>query len=280
MLDVGCGTGILSLFAAKAGAGHVYGIDFSDIATQAQRIVQENGFGNRVTIIKGKVEDVTLPVEKVDVIVSEWMGYFLFYESMLDTVLFARDKWLKPDGIMLPDKASLYVCGVEDGEYKQDKIEFWTNVYGFDMSSIRQLAISEPLVEYVDPRQVNTDTCKLIEMDLKTMKPEDVDFTAAFEVKAYRDDYIHGLVAYFDVTFSACHKPIVITTSPKATTTHWKQTLFYFEDTLLICSGERLTGELTCRQNDKNKRDLDVALSYNLNGVRGQWNRTQCYKIR
>lgn len=47
-----------------------------------------------ITIIKGKVEEVTLPVDKVDIIISEWMGYFLFYESMLDTVIFARDKWL------------------------------------------------------------------------------------------------------------------------------------------------------------------------------------------
>ena len=45
-----------------------------------------------ITIIKGKVEEVTLPVEKVDIIISEWMGYFLFYESMLDTVIYARDK--------------------------------------------------------------------------------------------------------------------------------------------------------------------------------------------
>lgn len=47
-----------------------------------------------MTIIKGKVEEVELPVEKVDIIISEWMGYCLFYESMLNTVLYARDKWL------------------------------------------------------------------------------------------------------------------------------------------------------------------------------------------
>lgn len=47
-----------------------------------------------VTIIKGKVEEVELPVEKVDIIISEWMGYCLFYESMLNTVIYARDKWL------------------------------------------------------------------------------------------------------------------------------------------------------------------------------------------
>jgi len=47
-----------------------------------------------ITLIQGKIEEVQLPVEQVDVIISEWMGYCLFYESMLSTVLCARDKWL------------------------------------------------------------------------------------------------------------------------------------------------------------------------------------------
>lgn len=47
-----------------------------------------------ITLIKGKIEEIELPVEQVDIIISEWMGYCLLYESMLDTVLFARDKWL------------------------------------------------------------------------------------------------------------------------------------------------------------------------------------------
>ena len=66
-----------------------------------------------VEIIQGKVEEVTLPVEKVDIIISEWMGYCLFYESMLDTVLFARDKWLAADGMLFPDRATLYVSAIE-----------------------------------------------------------------------------------------------------------------------------------------------------------------------
>ena len=57
-------------------------------------IVKKNNLENVITMIRGKVEEVELPVDKVDVIISEWMGYFLFYESMLDTVIFARDKWL------------------------------------------------------------------------------------------------------------------------------------------------------------------------------------------
>ncbi len=53
-----------------------------------------------ITIFKGKVEEVELPIEKVDIIISEWMGYCLFYESMLNTVIFARDKWL----VHIPEK--------------------------------------------------------------------------------------------------------------------------------------------------------------------------------
>lgn len=90
VLDVGCGTGILSMFAAKAGAAHVYGVDMSGIVESAKKIVETNGLGDKVTIIRGKVEDIKLPVEHVDIIISEWMGYCLFYESMLDTVLYAR----------------------------------------------------------------------------------------------------------------------------------------------------------------------------------------------
>jgi hypothetical protein len=46
-------------------------------------------------------------------------GYFLFYESMLDTVLFARDKWLAPGGLIFPDKATLWLCAIEDGQYRE-----------------------------------------------------------------------------------------------------------------------------------------------------------------
>ena len=90
VLDVGCGTGILSMFAAKAGAKQVFGVDMSGIVEQAREIVKTNGFEDKVTLIRGKIEEISLPVPKVDIIISEWMGYCLFYESMLDSVLFAR----------------------------------------------------------------------------------------------------------------------------------------------------------------------------------------------
>jgi protein arginine N-methyltransferase 1 len=117
-MDIGAGTGILSLFAAKAGAKKVYAIENAEIALFARDIVKRNGYEDVITICKGKMEEIKLPVEKVDIIISEWMGYFLLYESMLDTVLWARDKYLAPGGRMLPDRAVLYVASIEDGDYK------------------------------------------------------------------------------------------------------------------------------------------------------------------
>lgn len=141
VLDIGCGTGILSMFAAKAGASRVFGIECSNIVEYAKEIVEINKLDHIITIIKGKVEEVELPdgIEKVDIIISEWMGYCLFYESMLDTVLYARDKWLKEDGMLFPDRATLFVIGIEDRQYKDEKINWWDDVYGFDMSPIRKV---------------------------------------------------------------------------------------------------------------------------------------------
>ncbi|XP_022869574.1 probable protein arginine N-methyltransferase 1 isoform X2 [Olea europaea var. sylvestris] len=206
VLDVGAGTGILSLFCAKAGAKHVYAVECSSMADMAEEIVKLNNFSNVITVLKGKVEEIELPVAQVDIIISEWMGYFLVYENMLNTVLYARDKWLVKDGLVLPDMASLHLTAIEDADYKEDKIEFWNNVYGFDMSCIRKQALSEPLVDIVEQKQIVTNCQLLKTMDISKMAPEDASFTAPFKLVAERDDYIHALVAYFDVSFTKCHK--------------------------------------------------------------------------
>uniref|UniRef100_A0A8C5S8Z6 Protein arginine methyltransferase 8 n=1 Tax=Laticauda laticaudata TaxID=8630 RepID=A0A8C5S8Z6_LATLA len=152
----GVGTGILSMFAAKAGAKK---IECSSISDYSEKIIKSNHLDHIITIFKGKVEEIELPVDKVDIIISEWMGYSLFYESMLNTVIFARDKWLKPGGLMFPDRAALYMVAIEDRQYKDFKIHWWENVYGFDMTCIRDVAMKEPLVDIVDPKQVVTNAC-------------------------------------------------------------------------------------------------------------------------
>ena len=79
-------------------------------------------FTAEITLVKGKLEEAELPIKEFDIIISEWMGYFLLYESMLDTVLVARDKYLAPGGLIFPDTASMWIAGLEDQDYKEEKI--------------------------------------------------------------------------------------------------------------------------------------------------------------
>ncbi|GFF56868.1 probable protein arginine N-methyltransferase [Aspergillus udagawae] len=264
VLDVGCGTGILSMFAAKAGAKHVIGVDMSSIIEKAREIVAVNGLSDRITLLQGKMEEVQLPFPTVDIIISEWMGYFLLYESMLDTVLYARDRYLAPGGKIFPDKATMYLAAIEDGEYKDDKIGFWDNVYGFDYSPMKEIALTEPLVDTVELKALVSDPCSIITFDLYTVTKADLSFRVPFSLPVKRSDFIHAIIAWFDIDFTACHKPISFSTGPHAKYTHWKQTVFYLRDVLTVEEEESVSGILENKPNDKNPRDLDIQLSYKL----------------
>jgi protein arginine N-methyltransferase 1 len=186
VLDIGCGTGILSIFAARAGAKHVYALDNAEIALHARQIVKENGLSDKITVIKGKMEEVDLPFKEgeIDIIVSEWMGYFLLYESMLDCVLWARDKYLnKKTGKMLPDRAQMYVAAIEDSEYMADKQQFWRSVYGVNMSCMTNGIFTDPMVDVVPSANIMSDSCCILDLDLVNMKPGEVEFANCYSLK-------------------------------------------------------------------------------------------------
>jgi len=282
VLDIGCGTGILSMFAAKAGASKVFGIDCSNIVDQAQEIVKANHMEDVISIIKGKVEEVELPdgITKVDIIISEWMGYCLFYESMLETVLYARDKWLKPDGLLFPDRANLYVCAIEDRQYKDDKINWWDEVYGFNMSCIRKVAITEPLVDVVDPKQVVSNSCLLKEVDLYTVTKDELAFSSPFSLQLRRNDYVHALVTFFTIEFTKCHKRMGFSTSPDSPYTHWKQTVFYLDDYLTVKRNEEIFGVFAMKPNARNNRDLDFDVEVSFQGELCSLTEKNTYRMR
>ncbi|KAL7751711.1 Nuclear SAM-dependent mono-and asymmetric methyltransferase [Sorochytrium milnesiophthora] len=270
VLDVGCGTGILSMFAAQAGAKLVIGIDMSNIINTAREIVRDNGFESKITLIQGKMEEVTLPVDKVDIIISEWMGYFLLYESMLDTVLYARDRYLREGGKIFPDRATICLSAIEDADYKEEKIGYWDNVYGFDYSAIKSRALKEPLVDTVNHQAIVTDTVPILDLDLYTVKVEDLAFDVPFKLTGQRSDYVHAFLGHFDISFDACHKPVRFSTGAAAKYTHWKQTVFYLPSEIAIRNGEEISGRLSCKPNAKNPRDLDIEISWDFEGANGK----------
>jgi type I protein arginine methyltransferase len=265
VLDVGCGTGILSFFALRAGARHVYAIDSADIIDLAIEISAKNAIQN-ITFIKGKVEDIKLPINYVDIIISEWMGYMLLYENMLETVIYARDKWLIPGGMMFPNKAKIYLAGIEDGKYKDEKIEFWNDVYGIDMSVLSKISLTEPLIEEISSDAILSTTCPVFEADLETVTEDELKFVTSYSIQFTRKDFMHGLVGWFDVIFTHCHKPVTLSTSPRSKVTHWKHTIFYLNTSQPVDVGQILTGSIALRQNLTNRRELDFKISFNISG--------------
>ncbi|CAM9819874.1 unnamed protein product [Ectocarpus fasciculatus] len=204
VLDVGCGTGVLSCFAARAGARKVIGVDRSDIVVKAREVVRANGFDGVVTLVQGKVEDVDIGVSKVDIIISEWMGYCLFYESMLPSVLKARDKYLAEGGVMLPDRTPLFIQGWRDPD---GRLQFWDNVHGLDYSSMADLPLDEASVEVVGRSDMVTERCLCRDFNHETVEDEDLDFEAPFEMVVTKPGTVSGLVVSFDTGFFAKSDP-------------------------------------------------------------------------
>ncbi|GLV37199.1 Arginine methyltransferase 3 [Carabus blaptoides fortunei] len=259
ILDLGCGTGILSMFCAKAGAETVWGIDQSDILYRAMDIVRENNLHEKIQLVRGRLEDGMVPFEKVDIIVSEWMGYFLLFEGMLDSVIYAREKHLAPGGLLLPNRCNISIAGSGDIDDHRKHIAFWNDVYGFGMKCMMNEVVQEASVDVVPAEKIITKPEILTEINIATCDIKAVDFTADFNLSVLRDGQLTALVGYFD-TFFDLPNPVTFSTGPHAMSTHWKQTIFYLKDPLLVKEGEIIPGTFTCRRHTKDIRGLKVTI--------------------
>ncbi|KAJ1923569.1 hypothetical protein IWQ60_005794 [Tieghemiomyces parasiticus] len=202
VLDIGCGTGILSMFAARAGAKRVIAVDNSDIIDKTYQTVLENKLDGVITLVKGKIEEVTLPVDQVDIIISEWMGYFLLFEAMLDSVLVARDRWLAPDGLLCPSYTRILLSGFQDDDLLTDTLHFWQNVYGFRMSAMTEGFYVDPLVEVIPVEAVNTTVQALKDIDIAEIEVPALDFTTPINLRVTKAGKLHGFMGYFDTYFA------------------------------------------------------------------------------
>ncbi|KAK6472558.1 protein arginine N-methyltransferase 3 [Huso huso] len=262
VLDVGCGTGILSMFAAKAGAKKVIGVDQSEIIYQAMDIVRSNNLDGTITLIKGRIEEVDLPVEKVDIIISEWMGYFLLFESMLDSVLYARDKYLADGGSVYPDLCNISLAAVGDTPKHDGRVAFWDDVYGFQMSCMKKVVVPEAVVEVLKPERLISEPCVIQNLDCNAILISELEFSADFSLKITDSTLCTAIVGYFDIFFNKnCNNKVMFSTGPQSTKTHWKQTVFFLEHPVPVKSGEALQGKINVRKNRKDPRSLIITIS-------------------
>ena len=192
VMDVGAGSGVLSCFAALAGARRVYAVEASDAADHCAAIVANDArLRDVVKVIKGRVESHSVrraiaedaasmitegvrgrerDVRVVDVLVSEPMGTMLFNERMIESFLIARDAFLKPrGGQMFPRAARLHCAPFEDAALRAEieaKAAFWNaaeskDFYGIDVSVLGDEAtravFAQPCVDAFDPAVLLAD---------------------------------------------------------------------------------------------------------------------------
>lgn len=113
-------------------------------------------------------------------------------------------------------------------------------------------------------KAIVTDPGLIFSIDLYTVTPAELAFSVPFSLSITRNDFVHALISWFDIEFTACHKPIRFSTGPHAKYTHWKQTVFYLQDVLTVNRGETIVGNISSKPTEKNRRDLDVRIDYRL----------------
>ncbi|KAH8244557.1 hypothetical protein KR038_000703, partial [Drosophila bunnanda] len=265
VLEVGCGLGMLSIFAAKAGASRVIAVDGSSVTEYASRIAEENGHGGVITVVRGKVEDIELPegIQKVDILICDWMGHCLFSENMLESLIFARDKWLVRGGLIFPDSAQLYLAAIQD--HDQD-LGFWHDVHGFDLSAIRRRCAGKALVQHVTTSQVMSRVYLVKSLDLYAARAGSAAFRSFYDLKVTRNGQVHGLLAYFDVGFSKSQRWVSFSTSPSAPWTHWNQTVFHLEAPLPVQAGESIKGVFGIQPSAESIFDLEFDIYVDFEG--------------
>jgi precorrin-6B methylase 2 len=226
VLDVGAGTGLLSLFAAQAGARTVYAVERTDIAELAKDIVAKNGFADRITVLHQDVEDINLP-QQVDVIVSEWLGGYALDENLLPIVVQARDRWLKPAGKMIPQATASLIVPAYDSLHQQN-IDFWNSYpYAIDLSPIGTVrsCLSYNAMHDLKQDRLCFAPQKMWEIDCQTCTIEDANrpFKAQLTFTAQRTGPINALAAWFDASLS---DTVRLCNGPGEPDTHWGRCVF------------------------------------------------------
>ena len=280
VMDVGAGSGILSLLAARAGARKVFAVEASSMARTIKLAALENGFGGIISVLHGRVEEVDLPdgFEKVDVIVSEWMAIFLVQEGMLESVLFARDKWLAKDtGSIFPCRGSIFVQPADMHDDRARELSFWDNVHGFRFGVLQQRAAEAqtagPHRKTVRAEQIVASPLLLADFDLNAMNASSLVEIRKEGIQFECAKPFCSLCFWWTTTFpeptrtdtAAEHvgKSIVLSTAPDAPPTHWEQGVIHLPGLIGPADGSSFKSPLlkvVMKRSISNQRNYDITI--------------------
>lgn len=233
VIDLGAGLGILSLFAARAGAEKVYAIEKSDAAQLALQIAKANDFEDRIEIVAENSKTFEIP-ERADVLVSETLGSFGIDENTLDFTWDVRERLLKPDAILIPRRLALWLAPSSNTQVRE-RADFWSKVGGFDFSPAREEILSKMSVVTVEPSELLADPELYAAVDLRRHRRATIDQKLRFAIT--RQGTLQGVVGWFQAELA---DDIVIDTSPMAPTTHWKQASLPLPKPIDVIAGDYL----------------------------------------
>ncbi|BFF99771.1 uncharacterized protein DMAD_07597 [Drosophila madeirensis] len=249
ILVLACGVGTLALMAARLGeAKRVYAVDHSMVTNYAALVVKQNHYEGTVKVLHGRVAELQLP-EQVDGIVCNWMGQSLIWDSEILEVLKARDRWLKSDGFILPDLGDLYLLGAAEPELK-GLCNWWVHVYGFNMSAMRQCALSEPRFAKTKCDGVLTLAHRVLKLDLMSATKEDLYIDREIRLKVIQDGHLECFTLYFDVAFSRCQRKRSLSCNPCLNKSHkslWLQTALFVESAFVLRENHFYAGSFIFR---------------------------------
>lgn len=226
VLDFGCGLGIMAMLAAKAGARKVYAVDRLPIIKLAQAIALKNELD--IGFVFAPHDDFELP-EKVDVIVSEWMGHFALHEGMLEHLCAARDRHLLPGGRMVPESVTLKAALVTEKKFHDKRCYFQTEPYGFDFSPAMPWVFSELSNEVFTRQDLLAPSVTMAHLDLVSIERPPAFVEA--ELVPGSATTVYGIAGWFDADLGGGVK---LDTGPEVTHTHWEHLFFPFAEPMLV----------------------------------------------
>ena len=237
VIDFGCGTSVLSIFSSRAGAKQVYAVDRTKFIRIAQQIAKQNSIPN-IEFHHADQNSLQLD-EKVDVLISEWMGHFLFYEDMLGPLLKVRDKFLKEGGVMIPRTASLHAGLLIEEDRHEDLSYFNKKPYNIDFGIIAEVPHEQLMMDFFSSKQLMTPRVELGTLNLETLvaPPEKVEGTVIPDA----DAMVYGIVGWFSAEVA---KGVFLGTGPDDPPTHWNQLFFPLVTPFEVKKGKELSIEI------------------------------------
>jgi 2-polyprenyl-3-methyl-5-hydroxy-6-metoxy-1,4-benzoquinol methylase len=230
VIDVGSGSGILSFFAARAGAKKVFGLETTKLVEDARKLAEVNGLADRVEFVECDAATFQAP-GKVDVVLGEWVGMFLLDEwRHFEAFAKVRAANLKPGGAVLPCRVRLYLSPVSDtGLYMEHGLGFWEKpLHGLDftLGRARQIESLRMATVRANRYALIGEPWQILDLDCAAQDAAAYSFESAAETRCPSTMTCHGYVGYFTLDLAP---GVSLDTSPLSLQTHWHQVYFPIE---------------------------------------------------